>query len=204
MEPTPKMKDMANRPDQFPKVRLAYKKVGVLRQQGKSNAADAVKTVAKALKLSPEEEGGLVWKIAMGSKDPAKTFKNFYDKPALFTSKSHSSTMNEGKRMSGFNLSEAKAKFLQGRKQISELLDRGQLKDMAPDVAENLIMSIAVMTAKAYEEQMGQPIEDEKELSQLVMAAIKSLYRMRSPILMASRKVVRNPSSAQGKLKRSL
>lgn len=106
--------------------------------------------------------------------------------------------------MSGFNLNEAKKTFLKGRSQIAELFDRGQLKELAPDVAEEILTAIAVVTAKAYEDQSGQPIEDEKELAQLVMASLKSLYRMRSPILMASRKVVRNPKSVQGKLKRSL
>jgi len=103
-----------------------------------------------------------------------------------------------------FNLAKKQKIFLEGKEQISELLDRGQLKDLAPDVADDILTSLAVMTAKAYQEQMGQPIEDERELAQLVMAAIKSLYRMRSPILMASRKVVRNPGTAQAKLKRSL
>lgn len=103
-----------------------------------------------------------------------------------------------------FNLAKKQRIFLEGKEQISELLDRGQLKDLAPDVADDILTSLAVMTAKAYQEQMGQPIEDERELAQLVMAAIKSLYRMRSPILMASRKVVRNPGTAQAKLKRSL
>jgi len=105
--------------------------------------------------------------------------------------------------MSGFNLSEAKKTFLKGRSQIAELFDRGQLKELAPEVAEEILTALAVVTAKAYEES-GQPIESDKELAQLVMASLKSLYRMRSPILLASRKVVRNPKSSQGKLKRSL
>ena len=103
-----------------------------------------------------------------------------------------------------FNLQAKQKVFMEGKREISELFDRNQLKDLAPDVADNILTSLAVVTAKAYEDQMGQPIEDERELAQLVMASIKSLYRMRSPILMASRKVVRNPSTAQSKLKRSL
>jgi len=103
-----------------------------------------------------------------------------------------------------FNLQAKQKVFMEGKREISELFDRNQLKDLAPDVADNILTSLAVVTAKAYEDQMGQPIEDERELAQLVMASIKSLYRMRSPILMASRKVVRNPSTAQQKLKRSL
>lgn len=103
-----------------------------------------------------------------------------------------------------FNLSEAKKTFIEGRNVLSELIDRGQLKELAPDVAQDILSAIAVVTAQAYEEQMGMPLEDEKELAQLVFASLKSLARMRSPILMASRKVVRNPNSTKSKLKRSL
>ena len=197
MELTPAIKEMGLRPAKFPKLSTAFKKVVAIRSQGKTSPVDAVKSVVKAMKLSSDEEAGLVWKFAMSRKDPEKMFSNYYKKPLLFQSK-------EGKSMSGFNLAEAKNTFLKGRAQIAELFDRGQLKDLAPEVAEEILTAIAVVTAKAYEEQSGQPIEDEKELSQLVMASIKSLYRMRSPILMASRKVVRNPKSSQSKLKRSL
>jgi hypothetical protein len=204
MELTSKIKDMANRPDQFPKLRLAYKKVIGLASHGGSTMAGVVKTIVQKMKLSPEEEAGLVWKLCLSKKNPEKNFKFYYESPFKFSSKSQISNLNEGKRMSGFNLSEAKKNFLKGRAQIAELFDRGQLKELAPDVAEEILTAIAVVTAKAYEEQSNQPIEDEKELAQLVMASLKSLYRMRSPILMASRKVVRNPKSSQGKLKRSL
>lgn len=103
-----------------------------------------------------------------------------------------------------FNLKEKQALFLEAKDQLSEFFDRGELKDLAPDVADKILTSIAVVTAKAYEDQTGQPIEDEKELAQLVAASLKSLIRNRSGILLASRKVARNPNAQQGKLKRSL
>lgn len=103
-----------------------------------------------------------------------------------------------------FNLAEKKKLFVEGKSALSELIDREQLKDLAPDVAEEILSSLAIVVAKAYEEQKGEPVADERELAQLVMAALKSLYRMRSGIVMASRKVVRNPKVAQAKLKRSL
>jgi hypothetical protein len=103
-----------------------------------------------------------------------------------------------------FNLAKKNQLFTEGKFQLSELLDRQDLKDLAPEVAEEILSSLAIVVAKAYEEQKGEPVADEKELAQLVMASLKSLYRMRSSILMASRKVVRNPKLAQSKLKRSL
>lgn len=103
-----------------------------------------------------------------------------------------------------FNLAEKQKLFMEGKGRIDELFDRGTMKDLAPDVADNILSSLAVVTAKAYKDQTGNDIDDEKELAQLVMGSLKSLYRMRSAILMASRKTVRNPKTAQSKLKRSL
>lgn len=157
------------------------------KKQGKGIAASAYNLAQKASKSKI---------TASGARTDAG--KRFWDRLRF----DETTFVKKGNFM--FDLKSKQKVFMEGKREISELLDRGQLKDLAPEVADDILTSLAVVTAKAYMDQTGQPIEDERELAQLVMASIKSLYRMRSPILMASRKVVRNPATAQQKLKRSL
>ena len=103
-----------------------------------------------------------------------------------------------------FNLNESKKNLQKGARELSELLSRSQLKELGPDVAQDILMSLAVAVANSYEEQLGTMPQDENELVQAMQAACKSLFRMKGQMKVISRKVLANPQAYSQKVKRGL
>lgn len=104
--------------------------------------------------------------------------------------------------MAKFNLKESTATLSEGAKELSELLSREQLKEIGPEVAQDILMNICVVVANSFEEQTGAFPADERELVQAMQSACKSLYRMKSSMMIISRKVLANPKAYTQKVKR--